>query len=549
MATLVDGPEGFRWEGGDEDDAGYRTYKVSFLVECDTDEGPQAAREADGLPQIGDSYQFGADFDEWVWCRPEFTAKPEMTDGGNIFFRLTFTFSNKPVDYKIQRCFENPTIQDPTLEPFKISGNSHKDKEEAVFDRFWEPILNSAWEPVHGKVVEFDIHYSTVEIEMNRYILNLEQIDRFMNTVNFEPLWGYPERCVKLSDRKFKRAFFGVCSIYFTITLIFEIKVKIDPETGAKYSGWDRRILDEGTRVMYGHWDRSTGLWFSDLINGQAPNPDNPAHFIRYKDPQGQDTRVLLDGRGMPLQNAPPLVTGCSIQAIVITNGGTGYQGAPGVTLAVQRGFEGQGAELLSTVTGGAVTAITVRRPGFGYVPGIPPLVNITGGNGTGATAVAVLSPPAGCDQCPSVFPLFYRVTGMVSNEFGPLAVFNTVLVYVSGCTWQGNAASPNQALQVTLTYDPVSTRWLLTTPAGHIVPPTGGTTQVGSYTWETFAIDWGCKGPNVMVEVSGTLQDILVTSAGNTKPFYFFVEYYDESDFLELDIPADLTTPAFDGA
>lgn len=46
--------------------------------------------------------------------------------------------------------------------------------------------------------------------------------------------------------------------------------------------------------------------WILDNINGSPPNPYNPQHFIRYKDRNGECTRVILDGQGQPAINKYP---------------------------------------------------------------------------------------------------------------------------------------------------------------------------------------------------------------------------------------------------
>lgn len=41
-------------------------------------------------------------------------------------------------------------------------------------------------------------------------------------------------------------------------------------------------------------------LWVLDKIGGVTPNPYNPQHFRRYQDINGENSRVILDGRGQP---------------------------------------------------------------------------------------------------------------------------------------------------------------------------------------------------------------------------------------------------------
>lgn len=69
----------------------------------------------------------------------------------------------------------------------------------------------------------------------------------------------------------------------------------------AVYSGWDRDLLDEGTKVLNGRWS-ANGNYIVVDIGGAAPDPDNPAHFIRFQDRNGNTGRVLLNGAGLPAE-------------------------------------------------------------------------------------------------------------------------------------------------------------------------------------------------------------------------------------------------------
>lgn len=77
---------------------------------------------------------------------------------------------------------------------------------------------------------------------------------------------------------------------------------------------------------------------------------------------------------------------GGSIEALVVTAGGTGFSSAPTITFT---GGGGSGATATAIILGGAVTAITVTAAGTGFTA--RPTVVFTGGGGTGATARADL--------------------------------------------------------------------------------------------------------------------------------------------------------------
>ena len=76
---------------------------------------------------------------------------------------------------------------------------------------------------------------------------------------------------------------------------------------------------------------------------------------------------------------------GSPLSSISVGAGGSGYTGAPDVTIS---GGGGTGATATATVSSGAVTAITLTDKGHSYTA--PPTIKI-GGPGTGATATASL--------------------------------------------------------------------------------------------------------------------------------------------------------------
>lgn len=83
------------------------------------------------------------------------------------------------------------------------------------------------------------------------------------------------------------------------------------------------------------------------------------------------------------------------IKAITVTNGGSGYTSAP--TVAFSGGGGTGGAAATATVSGGAVTSITLARDADGikfYQEGeytSAPTVTLSGGGGSGATATATI--------------------------------------------------------------------------------------------------------------------------------------------------------------
>ena len=73
------------------------------------------------------------------------------------------------------------------------------------------------------------------------------------------------------------------------------------------------------------------------------------------------------------------------VRSINITNGGSAYATAPTVALT---GGGGTGATAIATISGGQVTGITITNGGSGYTSA--PTVAFSGGGGTGAAATAI---------------------------------------------------------------------------------------------------------------------------------------------------------------
>lgn len=298
------------------DETGERDYKITFLVRGLSTDGPVAALDTPGLPRPGAPWNFDGDYDPWAYCRANATITPKVTKEPNRFFEIELLFSTKGSG---DRCQDNQK-GDPLLEPQRISGTYTKLTEEATHDRFGKLITNSAFEQIRGPQVEFDANRPTVKIQQNVPVLGITLWSPMIDTVNDRPLWGLPARCIKLSNVTWEYKYHGQCQVYYSRTFDYDI----NPNT------FDRGVLDEGTKVLSGHWDPVTGNyvldpvkdapggewspglwepgieenWIPDTNAPPNPNRDNPAHFIRFKDRNGENARVILDGYGLPFN--PP---------------------------------------------------------------------------------------------------------------------------------------------------------------------------------------------------------------------------------------------------
>lgn len=313
---IIGGPH--TWEGS-RDAEGHREYKITWLIRGSSTagaaDGPRNVLTTAGLPAIGSTWSFGGDVDPWAWCRPESSMKAYKQEEGEPFrfWTLEQTFSTKPQ----KRCSDT-NIENPLLEPQKLSGGFARDKEEAYQDRYGRPILNSALEQFRGPQVEFDGARPIIRVEQNVSVLNWALVAGMVNTVNFLPLWGFPRRAVRMGNADWERKYYGTCFRYYTRKFEFEMNVTISPSTGLATSGWDRDLLDESTSVLGGANAKWVGdEWQPGLIDGAAPSRFNPKHFVQFVDKKGAHKKGILNGAGLP---AGSVTTTTGLYTTIVNN-------------------------------------------------------------------------------------------------------------------------------------------------------------------------------------------------------------------------------------
>jgi hypothetical protein len=286
---------GWSWGDGSRDAAGHRNYDLHVVVQGSRLDGAANVMQTPGLPLPYSQWYVADDIDLWAWCKWEMEIKPRLPAEPNTVFDVTMHFTTKPPTAFCR----TQQVEDPLLEPPKVSGDSTNYTEEAAVDYYGQPIVTSSWENITGAVCEVEKSRATVVVEMPFATANRALVDALLNTVNESPMWGYPARSVKFSKRSYKKMYQGSCLPYFVYTFTFEIRTSIDPDTGLTVSDWDKTVPDVGTKVLRGQFD-SNGNWI--LINnadGTPPDRYNPADFIAYQDRHGNPAKVNLN-LGLP---------------------------------------------------------------------------------------------------------------------------------------------------------------------------------------------------------------------------------------------------------
>lgn len=299
--TIVKGAQ--RVWTGDQDKDGHRTYKVKFRLQTNNPgfDGPALAMQCPGLFVPGAPYLIDNDADPDAYCSKEKSVSipSEIPEGDPPeFLDIEQTFSTKP-----DKTCQEDDIENPLLRPPQKAGSTSNHKEEATFDRFGNPITNSAWEVLRGPQVEFDKSRHRIKITQNVANLQLFLCNSMVDTVNAFVLWGMPRRCVKLSDFSWDEKYYGTCFKYYTRNFEFDTNAET----------FDRLVLDEGTKALNGHWRKADGTYVIDFINGAPPDRFNPSHFKRFVDRAGNPSKVLLNGEGLPADVPIELGTGTTL--------------------------------------------------------------------------------------------------------------------------------------------------------------------------------------------------------------------------------------------
>lgn len=249
---------------------GERSYKIKWLVQSTSvHDGPAQAITASGLSPIGSYWNPGNDYDTWAFCTPAISASPLYQKERSYYWVVEQNFTTKPRE----RC-QDASIENPLDEPPEISGGFSNFQKEVMEDKDGKKILTSSHEIIRGSAVEFDDNRANVSISKNVLCLPLSTFTNMINTVNDQTLWGLPKRTIKLSNVSWSRVLYGTCAFYFTVTYDFDIQ----------FDTFDRTVIDEGTKVL--------------KIGGDKTNPND---FEVYKDVNGENTRVFLDGNGSAL--------------------------------------------------------------------------------------------------------------------------------------------------------------------------------------------------------------------------------------------------------
>lgn len=296
------------------DREGHRDYEAVWKVYTDDPNwGPAHVLLTPGLPAIGSSWFIGNDFDDWAFCMPDWQADEFGTRGEpNQHWLVRQPFSTRP----LSRC-QDASVENPLLEPAKLSGGNTIFTREATEDRLGVPLVMPSHERIRGPMVEVDDGLPTVRISINTLAHPVTFAHPLRGLVNESGMWGLDARQVKFKNYTWERNLYGLCTAYYTTTMEFQINEE----------GFTRRIPAEGRRCLAGHSPGTARLkpgpthpangggnaadFVANPLDPLAidtatglPLYKVPRYFEVYKDVNGENATALLTQYGVPATSA-----------------------------------------------------------------------------------------------------------------------------------------------------------------------------------------------------------------------------------------------------
>lgn len=249
---------------------GHRDYKLVTRVRTNSrSDGPLIVMNAVGLPLPGSIWIFGNETDPWAACWPNTIVRPYSGPEADYNWTVEQTFSTRPY----RQC-NDMEVSDPLLKPPHVEGSFITLRGTTIFDANGNIIKNTAFEPIE---VEKDGHAPTVVIEQNVGDLGLSTFSNMVQTVNDASLWGLSAKKIKLNNVSWQRRYYGMCGVYYTRRLDFEIR----------WGGWAVSTPDQGFRVIRGYWHWFTGVYTIET----GASKTKPEDFVEYRDKSGSRPR------------------------------------------------------------------------------------------------------------------------------------------------------------------------------------------------------------------------------------------------------------------
>lgn len=266
-----------------ESDDGTIEYDVTLEAITDAiSDGPRTVLAHASVPKRGATYAFGGDTDGYASCRSR-SLSYRSKDETRRLWAIKLKYSTKGSS-------QNPTDSaggtptDPIDWSWKCSGDTWQRLQAPDFDRNGRALANVVGEPFLPPP-ENELHHPLITLTKNHPTLSLTVWSEAQGKVNSTPTWGLDARRIKLREWRFTEHWIGQDVMYFSNTLVVEIKpdgfffqppnmghrefIGVDPATGKP----KHRVIVDDMKIPVA---RPVSL---DAFGSQLPNGSPVLHF------------------------------------------------------------------------------------------------------------------------------------------------------------------------------------------------------------------------------------------------------------------------------
>lgn len=261
-----------------EEPTGHRAYTVLYeVITNDVNDGPAVVRQAATLPQIGDTYSYGNDTDQYAACVTRGPISLESADKTRKKWRVPVIYTSRPAEGSNPA---NKGKDNPVDWEWEVSASFAQNTKAVLHDKDGLSVWNTAHEPFIP-APEMDDPRLVIVLKKNTPTISLLTWARYRGTVNSEPFWGLAARQIKIMQWSWNVRRIGYVE-YIENTIECHI---IYDETGRT---WDFMPLNQGFRERLGF--NPDGTWKYRQIR------DDSGNLIRQPVPLDAFGKKLLAG-------------------------------------------------------------------------------------------------------------------------------------------------------------------------------------------------------------------------------------------------------------
>lgn len=237
-----------------------REYTVKYLVRTDDrKDGPSVVRTAFGIPNVGDIYTPGNDFDPQAIV----TNKRVSQAGSPWEWEVDVTYSTDVKEEPEQP--ESPLDEPPRISwgfqdrRILVPGYYSEAQAPDLTQNYQLGVTNSAGE-LFDPQPEMDISEPVLTISKNVATIDQAQFFSLANCVNSDNFYGAEPRQLRLKPPSAESAYDKTIGVYWQVTYGFVFK----------WDTWDIQVLNQGTYYVNGGWKYDfktrTGAGFVGLL-------------------------------------------------------------------------------------------------------------------------------------------------------------------------------------------------------------------------------------------------------------------------------------------